>query len=76
MKNLFKYLFKKLFPTPRFIGLKLDRKINHPKRDDISLAVQECGGYFEIGKTTINFYVPEKKCDFILLKYPFLTGSK
>ena len=40
--------------------------------DDISLYVQECGGYFEVTRHNIEFYVPVEYKDFMILKYPFL----
>lgn len=40
--------------------------------DDVSLYVQESGGYFEIQRFVVEFYVPEEYRDFILIKYPFL----
>ena len=42
-------------------------------KDEVSLYVQECGGYFEIKKRVIEFFVPTEYREFMLLKYPFLT---
>ena len=40
--------------------------------DEVGLYVQECGGYFEIQRYDIEFYVPTEYRDFMLMKYPFL----
>ena len=40
--------------------------------DDVSLYVQECGGYFELQRYVIEFFVPEEYRDFFIIKYPFL----
>jgi len=40
--------------------------------DELSLYVQECGGYYEIQRYVVEFYVPPEYRDFILIKYPYL----
>jgi len=40
--------------------------------DEVSLYVQDCGGYFEIQRYVVEFYVPQEYRDFVLIKYPFL----
>jgi hypothetical protein len=45
---------------------------HHPLADEISLYVQNVGGYFEIHRSTVEFYVPKEQFEFTILKYPFL----
>lgn len=44
----------------------------HPSLDDISLYVQDCGGYFIIQRHVYEFYIPEEYREFLIMKYPFL----
>jgi hypothetical protein len=44
-----------------------------PEADDISLYVQDCGGYFEIHRDNVEFYIPVEYRDFLILRYPFLN---
>ena len=55
------------------ISFTLDKFSKIPLKDDVSLYVQQIGGYFEIQKSTIEFFVPVEYREFMLLKYPFLT---
>ena len=41
-------------------------------RDDIGFYVQHCGGEFSVHRHTIEFTVPQRYKDFVLLQYPFL----
>jgi hypothetical protein len=54
------------------ISFTIDKFSNISYKDEISLYVQECGGHFEIQRHTIEFFVPDEYCEFILLKYPAL----
>jgi tRNA 2-selenouridine synthase SelU len=54
------------------ISFTIDKFSKWPLKDDVSLYVQEIGGYFEIQKYTIEFFVPVEYRDFILIKYPLL----
>jgi hypothetical protein len=41
--------------------------------DDVSLYVQQAGGYFETHRGyVVEFFVPEEYRDFVVMKYPFL----
>lgn len=44
----------------------------HPLADDVSLYVQDAGGFFEIHRSMVEFYIPKEYFDFMILKYPFL----
>ena len=44
----------------------------HPAADDIGMYVQSVGGYCEVSKHKVEFYVPVEYRDFMMLKYPFL----
>jgi hypothetical protein len=55
------------------ISFTIDKFTKIPIKDEISLYIQECGGYFEIKKHSIEFFVPAEYREFMLLKYPFLT---
>ena len=54
------------------ISFTIDKFSKIPLKDDVSLYVQEIGGYFEIQKRVIEFFIPVEYRDFILIKYPFL----
>jgi hypothetical protein len=54
------------------ISFTVDKFTKIPLKDEVSLYVQECGGYFEIQRHTIEFFVPIEYREFIILKYPFL----
>lgn len=54
------------------ISFVLDKFSKLPLKDEVSLYVQEIGGYFEIQRHNIEFFVPAEYRDFILIKYPFL----
>ena len=54
------------------ISFTMDKWARHPEADDISLYVQESGGYMEIHRNTIEFYIPQEYHEFLLLKYPIL----
>jgi hypothetical protein len=54
------------------ISFTIDKFSKFETKDEISLYVQEIGGYFEIQKRVIEFFVPEEYRDFILIKYPLL----
>ena len=54
------------------ISFTIDKFSKIPVKDEVSLYVQECGGYFEIQKHTIEFFIPAEYREFILIKYPFL----
>jgi len=54
------------------ISFTIDKFSKIPVKDEVSLYVQECGGYFEIQRHTIEFFVPIEYQEFIILKYPFL----
>jgi hypothetical protein len=54
------------------ISFTIDKFTKIPLKDEVSLYVQEIGGYFEIQKRVIEFFIPEEYRDFILIKYPFL----
>ena len=54
------------------ISFTLDKFSKIQLKDDVSLYVQECGGYFEIQRYVIEFFVPQEYRDFMLMKYPFL----
>jgi hypothetical protein len=54
------------------ISFTIDKFSKFETKDEISLYVQECGGYFEIQRRVVEFFVPEEYRDFILIKYPFL----
>ena len=54
------------------ISFTIDKFTKIPVKDELSLYVQEIGGYFEIQKRVIEFFVPIEYRDFILIKYPFL----
>lgn len=53
-----------------FIMSKWNR---HDEADDVSLYVQSCGGYFEVTRHKLEFYVPVEYREFMLIKYPFLV---
>ena len=44
--------------------------------DEVGLYVQECGGYFELQRYVVEFFVPVEYRDFIIIKYPFLREVK
>ena len=51
------------------------RYFHHGKNvlDDVSLYVQQAGGYFETHRGyVVEFFVPEEYRDFVVMKYPFL----
>lgn len=54
------------------ISFILNKYSYYDQTDDVSLYVQECGGYFEIQRHNVEFFVPVEYRDFILIKYPFL----
>ena len=54
------------------ISFTIDKFSKIPLKDDVSLYVQEIGGYFETHRHNIEFYVPAEYRDFMLIKYPFL----
>ena len=41
-------------------------------RDDIGFYVQQCGGEFSVHRHTIEFTIPKKYKDFMLIQFPFL----
>jgi hypothetical protein len=54
------------------ISFTIDKFSKISVKDELSLYVQEIGGYFEIQKRVIEFFVPEEYRDFMIIKYPFL----
>ena len=54
------------------ISFTIDKFSKIPVKDEVSLYVQEIGGYFEIQKRVIEFFIPVDYREFILIKYPFL----
>lgn len=54
------------------ISFTIDKFTKISGKDEVSLYVQECGGYFEIQRHVIEFFVPAEYREFILIKYPFL----
>ena len=54
------------------ISFTIDKFSKIPVKDEVSLYVQEIGGYFEIQKRVIEFFIPVEYREFILIKYPFL----
>ena len=54
------------------ISFTIDKFSKIPVKDKVSLYVQEIGGYFEIQKRVIEFFIPVEYREFILIKYPFL----
>ena len=54
------------------ISFTIDKFSKIPVKDEVSLYVQEIGGYFEIQKRVIEFSIPVEYREFILIKYPFL----
>ena len=54
------------------ISFTIDKFSKIPVKDEVSLYVQEIGGYFEIQKRVIEFFIPVEYKEFILIKYPFL----
>lgn len=57
------------------ISFTIDKFTKISGKDEVSLYVQECGGYFEIQRHVIEFFVPAEYRDFILIKYPFLQEA-
>ena len=41
-------------------------------QDDIGFYVQRCGGQFSVHRHDIEFTIPEKYKDFMLIQFPFL----
>lgn len=54
------------------ISFTISKWSKHKEADEVSLYVQEVGGYFEVQRHNIEFFVPVEYRDFILIKYPFL----
>ena len=54
------------------ISFTISKWSKHKEADEVSLYVQEVGGYFETQRHSIEFFVPVEYRDFILIKYPFL----
>ena len=54
------------------ISFTINKYSYYDQTDDVSLYVQEIGGYFEIQRHNVEFFVPVEYRDFILIKYPFL----
>jgi len=54
------------------ISFTMSKWDSHPEADDISLYVQEAGGYFETSRNSVEFYIPVEYRDFMIMKYPFL----
>jgi len=54
------------------ISFTIDKFSKIPLKDDVSLYVQEIGGYFEIQKRVIEFFIPVEYREFMIIKYPFL----
>ncbi len=54
------------------ISFTISKWSKHKEADNVSLYVQEVGGYFETHRHNIEFYVPAEYRDFMLIKYPFL----
>ena len=55
------------------ISFTIDKFSKIPVKDEVSLYVQEIGGYFEIQKRVIEFFIPVEYREFMLLKFPQLT---
>jgi hypothetical protein len=57
------------------ISFTLDKWDNSvwDKADEIGLYIQQHGGYIEIHRSTVEFYISPEYRDFVILKYPFLT---
>jgi hypothetical protein len=55
------------------ISFTIDKFTKIPVKDELSLYVQEIGGYFEIQKRVVEFFIPEEYREFMIIKYPFLS---
>jgi len=55
------------------ISFKMSKWVRLDEADDISLYVQKIGGYYEVHRHDIEFYVPVEYRDFMLIKYPLLN---
>ena len=57
----------------KMISFTIDKFTKIPVKDELSLYVQEIGGYFEIQKRVVEFFIPEEYREFMIIKYPFLS---
>jgi hypothetical protein len=53
-------------------SLELYTKECRQYQDDIGFYVQHCGGSFSVHRHDIEFTIPEKYKDFMLIQFPFL----
>ena len=57
------------------ISFTMDKWARHPEADDISLYVQELGGYMEIHRNTIEFYIPQEYHRNFIIKISYIRGD-